>query len=175
MKHLVYLHDTPSKSLFERARRAFSSGCIRIEHPLNLAERLLENKTGWDRAKIEQVVASGKLTRVNLEKPVTVMLLYWTATVEQDGTVRFKKDIYERDAAVLEALNKEFSFRKTPVIQPEKITFDFDFHQASRLGDAYGWLIDLHGGFVDHRLLVPAVSYPAGRSADTSVPEVTGE
>lgn len=115
-KHLVYLHDTPSKSLFGRTQRALSSGCIRIENPFDLAEKLLENKSGWDRTKIEQIVESRETTRVNLEKPVTVMLLYWTAAVGQDGEVRFKKDIYKRDAAVLEGLNKEFSFRKASII-----------------------------------------------------------
>lgn len=117
-KHLVYLHDTPSVSLFGRTQRAFSSGCIRVEHPFDLAERLLENKSGWDRAKIEQVVESRQTTRVNLEEPVTVMLLYWTAAVERDGRVHFKKDIYERDAAVLDGLSQGFSFRKAPVFQP---------------------------------------------------------
>jgi murein L,D-transpeptidase YcbB/YkuD len=116
-KHLVYLHDTPSKSLFERSERAFSSGCIRIEHPFDFAELLLQDKPGWDRAKIMQVVDSRQTTRVNLDEPVTVMLLYWTAAVEPDSTVRFKRDIYARDDAVLDSLNREFSFRKDPVIR----------------------------------------------------------
>jgi murein L,D-transpeptidase YcbB/YkuD len=117
-KHLVYLHDTPSKSLFERSERAFSSGCVRIEHPFDFAELLLEDKPGWDRAKIMQVVDSRQITRVNLDEPVTVILLYWTAAVGPDSTVHFKKDIYARDGAVLDGLNREFSFRKNPVIKP---------------------------------------------------------
>jgi murein L,D-transpeptidase YcbB/YkuD len=116
-KHLVYLHDTPSKGLFDRTGRAFSSGCIRIENPFDFAERLLENTPGWDRARIMRELDTEKTSRVNLAEPVTVMLLYWTVAVDAAGTVNFKDDIYQRDAAVLEGLNGGFEFRKTPVFR----------------------------------------------------------
>ena len=103
----VYLHDTPSKGLFARTERAFSHGCIRTENPFDFAEHLLDNQ-GWDRARIDQVIASGKTTRVNLETPVTVMLLYWTADVAEDGTVLFKKDVYGRDAKIIAGLAEPF-------------------------------------------------------------------
>ena len=77
---------------------------------------MLQNKPGWDRAKIMQVVESQQTTRVNLEAPVAVLLMYWTAHVDPDGTVRFKPEIHKRDDAVLDALNKEFSFRKDPIV-----------------------------------------------------------
>ena len=114
-KHLVYLHDTPSKALFDRTGRAFSSGCIRIENPFDFAERLLENTPGWDRDRIMREVDKAQTSRVNLAEPVTVMLLYWTVAVEAGGSVNFKPDIYQRDAAVLEGLNGKFNFRQTPV------------------------------------------------------------
>lgn len=114
-KHLVYLHDTPSRSLFGRTERAFSSGCIRVENPFDFAERLLENTPGWDRARIMSEFDKGQTSRVNLAKPVTVMLLYWTVSVDATGTVNFKNDIYERDAAVLDGLNGGFEFRKSPI------------------------------------------------------------
>lgn len=114
-KHLVYLHDTPSKDLFERSGRAFSSGCIRIENPFDFAERLLENTPGWDRERIMRELDKAQTSRVNLAEPVTVMLLYWTVAVDASGTVNFKPDIYQRDAAVLEELNGKFEFRQTPV------------------------------------------------------------
>ena len=105
--YMVYLHDTPSKGLFARSERAFSHGCIRTENPLDLAAHLLDDQ-GWDRARIDRVIESKKNTRINLEKPVTVMLLYWTADVDADGTVQFRKDIYKRDARIVSGLDEPF-------------------------------------------------------------------
>ncbi len=106
-KYMVYLHDTPSKGLFARSERAFSHGCIRTQNPFDLAEILLEDQ-GWDRARIDQVIASKKTTRVNLSEPLTVMLLYWTAEADEDGTVFFRKDVYDRDAPIIEGLDEPF-------------------------------------------------------------------
>jgi murein L,D-transpeptidase YcbB/YkuD len=106
-KYMVYLHDTPSKGLFARSERAFSHGCIRTQNPFDLAELLLEDQ-GWDRARIDQVVASKKNTRVNLETPITVMLLYWTAEADEDGTVFFRRDVYKRDAPIIKGLDEPF-------------------------------------------------------------------
>jgi murein L,D-transpeptidase YcbB/YkuD len=106
-KYMVYLHDTPSKGLFARTERAFSHGCIRTQNPFDLAELLLKDQ-GWDRARIDQVVASKKNTRVNLENPITVMLLYWTAEADEDGTVFFRKDVYNRDAPIIKGLDAPF-------------------------------------------------------------------
>jgi murein L,D-transpeptidase YcbB/YkuD len=108
-RYMVYLHDTPSKGLFARAERAFSHGCIRTQNPFDLAEMLLADQ-GWDRSRIDQVLASNKTTRVNLDTPITVMLLYWTAEVGEDGTVYFRRDIYDRDRAVVEGLDEPFRF-----------------------------------------------------------------
>jgi murein L,D-transpeptidase YcbB/YkuD len=106
-EHSVYLHDTPSKGLFERTERAFSHGCIRTENPLDLAALLLDDQ-GWDRARIDDVIQSKETTRVNLDKPVTIMLLYWTAQADADGVVHFRKDLYGRDAAIIEGLDQPF-------------------------------------------------------------------
>ena len=108
--HFVYLHDTPSKELFNRSSRAFSSGCIRVRNPFRLAELLLENEDGWDRQQIDAAVDSLKQQRVSLSEPVPVLLLYWTVNVDEEGTVYFKEDIYERDAKVLAGLDGGFSF-----------------------------------------------------------------
>jgi len=112
--HLVYLHDTPSKSLFDRADRAFSSGCIRVEKPFELAELLLKDPETWNREEIEKAIESGKTRTVFLPKPVPVLLFYWTVEIGPDGEVHFKKDLYGRDEAVLEGLNGEFKFRTRP-------------------------------------------------------------
>lgn len=116
-KHAVYLHDTPHRSGFDRTRRAFSSGCIRIDDPFAFARLLLDDQPEWDQARIDRVIESRKTIRVNLKEPLTVMLLYWTAEVDADHRVIFRGDIYDRDAGVLSALNGKFEFRSRPVIR----------------------------------------------------------
>ncbi len=111
-EHLVYLHDTPSKSLFERTERAFSSGCIRIEHPFRFAELLLDDPLTWNQQEIVKAIDTGETRKVSLRRPVTVILLYWTVAAESNGELIFKQDIYDRDAAVLEGLNSDFSFHQ---------------------------------------------------------------
>jgi murein L,D-transpeptidase YcbB/YkuD len=111
----VYLHDTPKRELFGQSARAFSSGCIRVEDPLRLAELLLDDAGKWSRAQIERAVAAGRTITVNLTRPVPVLLLYWTAETGADGRVEFLPDVYDRDPAVLKALNGEFRYRKRPV------------------------------------------------------------
>lgn len=100
----VYLHDTPSRDLFTRAERAFSSGCVRVENPMALAEHLLRTEPGWSRQRIDEVVASGRTRVANLRQPVPVHIEYWTAWVEDDGMLELRPDIYQRDGAVSEAL-----------------------------------------------------------------------
>jgi murein L,D-transpeptidase YcbB/YkuD len=104
-EHAVYLHDTPSRDLFSRDSRAFSSGCIRVENPLELTEQLLGER---GRARVENIIASGRTETVFLNKPMTVMLLYWTAEVDAAGRVAFFSDVYQRDPAVIAALAKPF-------------------------------------------------------------------
>jgi murein L,D-transpeptidase YcbB/YkuD len=116
-KHAVYLHDTPSKSEFEKTERTFSSGCIRIQNPLHFAELLLASKPGWSREKVNKVVESHAPTHVNLARPLTVMLLYWTAEVDSEHRVIFKQDIYARDGAVLTGLNGRFKFRDSKILE----------------------------------------------------------
>ena len=116
-KHAVYLHDTSDKSGFKRTERALSSGCIRIQNPLHFAELLLADKPGWSRAKVNAVVNSREPTHINLARPLTVMLLYWTAEVDSENRVIFKKDIYDRDRAVLVGLKNRFTFGDRKIIE----------------------------------------------------------
>ena len=113
-QHLVYLHDTPSRSLFESENRTFSSGCIRVEKPFELAELLLDNPAKWSRETFKTIIASKEPHTITLPEHIPVLLLYWTVRVDQDDTVYFKKDPYNRDKAVLEGLKEEFKFRKRP-------------------------------------------------------------
>ncbi|MBK8959229.1 MAG: L,D-transpeptidase family protein [Proteobacteria bacterium] len=103
--HSVYLHDTPTRGLFQLAERAFSSGCIRIEDPLKLAQEVLRDDPRWNRAAIDKAVAKGANLRINLPRKVSIMLLYLTAFPAADGTVEFRRDVYGRDPAVLAALD----------------------------------------------------------------------
>lgn len=100
----IYLHDTPAKSLFSRADRAFSHGCIRVSDPPGLAEMVLATTPGWDRARIDEAIASGERTIVTLSEPLPVHITYLTSWVNKDGSVHFRKDIYERDSALARAL-----------------------------------------------------------------------
>lgn len=102
----VYLHDTPSRELFERAARDFSSGCIRLQRPIELAEYLLRDAPGWTRERIEARIKSGLEQTVSLPRPIPVHLLYWTAWAEPDGIVQFRPDIYGRDAILAKALTE---------------------------------------------------------------------
>jgi len=115
--HAVYLHDTPSKQLFNRTERTFSSGCIRIENPYRFAELLLDGDPDWNRERVIEAVDSLKTRSIRLRKPVEVILLYWTVDVDKNGDVLFKQDIYNRDPPIIKALGKNFSFRKAPVIK----------------------------------------------------------
>jgi murein L,D-transpeptidase YcbB/YkuD len=115
--HAVYLHDTPSKQLFNRTERTFSSGCIRIENPYRFAELLLDGDPDWNRERVIEAVDSLKTRSIRLRNPVEVILLYWTVDVDKNGDVLFKQDIYNRDPPIIKALGKDFSFRKAPVIK----------------------------------------------------------
>jgi len=104
--HNVYLHDSPARSLFSRTERAFSHGCIRVSRPLELAEQVLRagGVAGWNKGRIDSVIASAKTTIVNLHDPLPVHITYLTAWID-DGVVNFRQDIYGHDAKLLAALD----------------------------------------------------------------------
>ena len=108
--HSVYLHDTPDKQLFDEMQRTFSSGCIRVQDPLDVAEWVLADTPGWGRAEIDATVATGDETRIDLAAPVPVYVTYLTAYEAEDGSVAYFPDVYSRDADVLNALNAALSF-----------------------------------------------------------------
>ena len=102
----VYLHDTPAKELFLQRERGFSSGCIRIQKPIELAEYLLKNESGWTRDKINTTINKRTEQTVRLPEPIPVHILYWTAWSE-GGQLQFRKDIYDRDRLLLNALREK--------------------------------------------------------------------
>ena len=101
----VYLHDTPGREVFARAERAFSSGCIRVEQPMELALYLIGDQ-GWTRESIQRVVDQRVERTVNLPTPVPVHLLYWTAWADAEGAIHFRRDLYDRDPALAAALDR---------------------------------------------------------------------
>lgn len=105
-QHSIYLHDTPSKYLFERDRRAYSHGCVRIEKPLDFAELVLEGSDPkWDQARIKQAIQSGQRQKVRLPKTIPILIYYLTAWVEADGSLQFRDDVYGYDEKLARALN----------------------------------------------------------------------
>jgi murein L,D-transpeptidase YcbB/YkuD len=102
----VYLHDTPHRELFDKEQRDTSSGCIRVENPLDLVQLLFDEQTLWNPQTIAEHIATGKTHNVSLPKPVPILLAYWTVDVADDGRVSFKPDVYGRDASLLTALDR---------------------------------------------------------------------
>jgi L,D-transpeptidase YcbB len=102
----VYLHSTPSQSLFSESRRDFSHGCIRVEDPKALAEWVLRNNPGWTQERIEAAFKSEKQQQVNLKYEIPVLIVYGTAIAKENGQVFFFDDIYGYDRA-MEKLFKE--------------------------------------------------------------------
>lgn len=102
--HNIYLHDTPSKSLFDEPSRAFSHGCIRVSEPVKLARFLLKDDPAWDDESIHKAMKAGKERSVTLDDPVPVFIAYFTAFVDRSGRINFRKDIYKRDERLAQTL-----------------------------------------------------------------------
>ncbi|WP_114751747.1 L,D-transpeptidase family protein [Pleomorphovibrio marinus] len=111
-KYNVYIHDTPSRELFMREDRALSSGCVRIQKPLELATFLLADQPLWTQDRIRSSMFGGKEQTVMLKRPIPVVLLYLTFWTDSEGVAMFRQDIYSRDEDLFKALS-----------QPIKISF----------------------------------------------------
>jgi murein L,D-transpeptidase YcbB/YkuD len=95
----VYMHDTPAKALFDRPDRAYSHGCIRVQRPHEMAELLLARQR-WSRAQLDSAIATGERSVVMLHDPIPVRITYATAFMDDDGTLQFRPDVYNRDATL---------------------------------------------------------------------------
>jgi murein L,D-transpeptidase YcbB/YkuD len=100
----VYLHDTPARALFASEQRTFSHGCIRVSNPLELAALVLDSPR-WSVEALRAAIAMGATRTIPLERPMPVLILYWTASADLHGELHFYTDVYGRDAALLRALN----------------------------------------------------------------------
>ncbi len=106
-RHSVYLHDTPTRGLFAAEQRLFSHGCIRVQEPLALAERVIGDPDAWNVETLEAAIATGETRTIDLDRPVPVLVLYWTASVDLHGELHFYGDPYDRDAAVLAGIDAD--------------------------------------------------------------------
>ena len=117
----IYLHDTPSRKLFDRERRTLSHGCVRVEDPVQLAGFALDGQDGWNKAKIEETLddsAKPKSQMVSLKEPLPVYLLYLTAFVH-DGRVQFRNDPYGKDRRAMGRLGR-------PELEPPTVCEEVD-------------------------------------------------
>jgi murein L,D-transpeptidase YcbB/YkuD len=103
----IYLHSTAAKALFQRSRRDLSHGCIRVEHPADLARFVLADPQHWDDASVAAAMLAGQNRTVKLAEPVPVVLFYATALVDRAGRALFADDIYRRDQPLIDALHLE--------------------------------------------------------------------
>jgi murein L,D-transpeptidase YcbB/YkuD len=109
-KHAIYMHDTPQKHLFTREQRAFSHGCVRLQHPREMAAALL----GSSVADIDRKIARGETQTERVRADIPIYLAYFTAWPDARGTVRYYKDVYGRDAHLAQALAKTSAARSGP-------------------------------------------------------------
>lgn len=93
----IYLHDTPSKSLFKENSRAFSHGCIRVENPKKLAFYLLKNNADWPETRIDNVLETNINTNIKVSPTIPVYIAYFTAWVDYTGQLNFRHDLYSLD------------------------------------------------------------------------------
>ena len=105
----IYFHDTPAKSLFEKDKRAYSHGCIRLAEPEKMANYLLKGNSEWTPEKINEAMNSGNEKHVKLSKPVPVIISYYTAWVDEQGLLNFREDIYKHDE---DLVNKMFTAQR---------------------------------------------------------------
>jgi murein L,D-transpeptidase YcbB/YkuD len=99
--HNIYLHDTPSKDLFQRDQRTFSHGCIRVEQPKKLAQYVLRHQPEWTEKRIDSAMNGNKELYVTLKKTFPVFIAYFTSWVDAEGLINFRKDIYNKDERLL--------------------------------------------------------------------------
>lgn len=105
-KYNIYLHDTPSKNLFNRNVRAFSHGCVRLQQPFDFAYALLAKQMANPQEYFQTILKTGRETKVDLKVPVPVHLIYRTAITKPKGGMEYRRDIYGRDAKIFNALSK---------------------------------------------------------------------
>ena len=103
----IYLHDTPSKGLFNQNKRDFSHGCIRVENPKKLAMYLLQNNKSWNQEKVDKVLKTNTETGITIKPNMPVYIAYFTAWVDSKGNLNFRNDVYNLDDALAKEIFAE--------------------------------------------------------------------
>jgi murein L,D-transpeptidase YcbB/YkuD len=96
----IYFHDTPAKSLFQKDKRAYSHGCIRLREPEKMANYVLRNQPEWTPERIDEAMNAGKEKFVKVKDPIPVLITYYTTWVDDNGQLNFREDIYGHDRDV---------------------------------------------------------------------------
>lgn len=126
--HAVYLHDTPSKGLFNESVRAFSHGCMRVRNPVQLAEVVLAQDKGWDKTAVNDLLKNGpEENEIALDRPIPVHITYFTARAGDDGAIESFGDIYGHEKRITLALAgkwNQIDVTKEPKVTPDDIGFD---------------------------------------------------
>lgn len=102
----IYLHDTPNKKYFSRADRALSSGCVRLERPVELADFVLKNKEGWTQEKRKEILKAGKMRDIYMKEELPVYILYQTVWLGDNNQIIYGADIYGHDDTLMKALKE---------------------------------------------------------------------
>jgi len=105
-KYGIYMHDTANRWLFTEGSRNFSHGCIRLQNPLDFAEKVFNGRPGFDKAKVKQVIDQGEQAHYGFPEPVTLYVTYRTVGVASDGSAIFRDDVYGRDRRIVAAMAK---------------------------------------------------------------------
>lgn len=116
--HDVYMHDTPSKGLFNSKERTFSHGCIRVRNPQRFAEVLLAESEGWTAADVAREMKKGDTSQVDLKQPIPVHNTYFTMVADAQGNVTQLKDVYNYDKRMQDALNGSRSLKSIAASDP---------------------------------------------------------
>lgn len=108
-QHTIFMHDTPDKWMFRQSRRTLSHGCLRVQNPMQLAEMILEEDKGWDKAKVAELSKSGPLSnKIRIEKEIPIHLTYFTVWIDDDGKMRTYSDVYGHEKRITQALDGEW-------------------------------------------------------------------
>jgi L,D-transpeptidase YcbB len=108
-QHTIYMHDTPDKYMFRSSQRTLSHGCLRVQKPMELAEIILKEDKGWDKAKVTELDQSGPMNNeIAIEKRIPIHLVYFTAWVADDGRLKIFGDVYGHEKRVTQALDGDW-------------------------------------------------------------------
>jgi murein L,D-transpeptidase YcbB/YkuD len=147
-KHQVYMHDTPTKTLFNSTQRTFSHGCMRVRNPVRLAEVLLENDKGWDAGRVGGLVKGGpQNNHVYMDKKIPVHVTYFTAVVGSDGKLQTFPDVYGHEPKIQMGLDGKAHLivKKKPSLSPPDVVTRLA--ETKQSGPMATWMKNFFGGF----------------------------